>query len=106
MSVGRIISILALQNFLSAEGVDEGGTACERNWVNFLDGDEQVSGLWIRTGSAGTTDHHTELDTLLDILLATDLELGLVTVDQVWREVGENISIQGEHGEWRGHGKS
>lgn len=29
------------------------------------------------TGSAGTTDHQAELDTLLDILLATELHLGI-----------------------------
>lgn len=29
----------------------------------------------IHTGSAGTTDHQTELDTLLDIFLATELDL-------------------------------
>lgn len=75
MSIGRIVGILSFEDLLSAESVDEGGTSClgGRSPVNGCF--PQMDSRWIRTSSAGTTDHQTELDTLLDIFLATELDL-------------------------------
>jgi hypothetical protein len=74
VSVGSIISILALEDLLPTEGVDEGCTACTREgngqWLSICNA---LGGA--HTGTAGTTDHQTELNTLLDILLATELYL-------------------------------
>lgn len=73
MSAGSIVGILALKDFLSAKGVDKGCTSCAKE-IPGQYGEQWPGRRTLKhTGSASTTDHQAELDTLFDIFLATDL---------------------------------
>jgi hypothetical protein len=70
--VGRVIGILSLEDLLSAEGVDKGGSSCGR--IRQLLSNVAADRLQL-TSTRSTTDHQAKLDTFLDILLSADLDL-------------------------------
>jgi hypothetical protein len=72
VSIGSIIGILALQNLLAAESVDECCAACGKE-IRLVPGSRVIR--FRHTCSTGAAHHQTELDSLLDILLATNLDL-------------------------------
>lgn len=73
VGIGSIIGILALQDLLSAESVDKSCAACRRKEIRLVPGSRVI---WFEhTCSTGAAHHQTELDTLFDILLATNLDL-------------------------------
>lgn len=78
MSIGSIIGILGFQHLLLTEGVDEGRASCvnEREDVSLCQLKRRDKLIFkTRTCTAGTTDHQTELNSFLDIFLATELDL-------------------------------
>jgi len=81
MSIGGIISILALQDLLVAQGVDECSSACWHLVAVLRVSLKRAS----HTRSRGTAHHQTKLNPLLDIFLASDLlnkHFGSVTVEK------------------------
>lgn len=82
----RVIAFLMSEDCLSAEGVDEGGSACETALSASETHDAiRGKGVWgsRRTSARSTTHHEAELDTLLHVLLLADhfLEAQLELVD-------------------------
>jgi hypothetical protein len=73
VGIGGIIGILALKNLLAAESVDKSGAACRRKEIMLVAGIRVIG--FNHTCSTGAADHQTELNSLLDILLATNLDL-------------------------------
>ena len=72
MCICRVVGIFSLEDFLPAEGIDEGSSACKRTsqWLKSC----CVTKL-PRTSTRGTTDHQAKLNPLLDVLLSADLNL-------------------------------
>lgn len=72
MCVRSVVCVFVFQDLLPAESVDECGTT----WIQTrcVSGNGRWRSINLLTRSAGTAHHQTELDTLLHILLATNLD--------------------------------
>ena len=74
MSVGGIVGVFTLEDFLAAEGVHKSGPTWIQQNLSIL-GPSHGSVVQYRTSARSSTDHHAELNTLLDVLLPAHLEL-------------------------------
>jgi hypothetical protein len=96
MCVRCIVSVLALEHFFATKSVYE---CCPAYWTShqlLLLPRRLYKGEY--TSSRSTTDHKAELDTLLDILLPTNLDLQHSWVSTRMREHNVDVKVQPWHG--------
>ena len=77
MGISRVVGVLVLQHVLAAECVHEGGASWKHKLEHFIC-PTSGRGLGSKRGltSAGSSaDHQAELDSLLEVLLATHFDL-------------------------------